>query len=86
MTKIKETSDYVLIIGISDNDKQKIYQIVNKEYEVIEVQTSILPQALTSLTQIQGLLNEYNKQSATPSLLKPVREPGVVRSITEQPS
>ena len=55
---IKETNDYTLQCGPSNTDQQLCYQVVNKEYGVIEVETSILPQGLKYLMDIQlGLVD-----------------------------
>jgi len=54
---IRETQDYTLQCGPSREDKQACYQIVNKQYGVIEVETSILPQAIKYIMDLQAGLD-----------------------------
>lgn len=50
---IRETKDYILTAGNASDDKVLCYQIINREHGVIEVETSILPQALKYLMDLQ---------------------------------
>jgi hypothetical protein len=77
---LKETKDYMLVVGNSIIDNNPIYQLINKEFGIIEIQTTIYPQALMHLSQIQGLLDDYKRESELPALLKPA---GAVRDIRE---
>ena len=54
---IKETQDYILQCGPSSEDKQACYQIIHKEYGVIEVETSILPQGIKYILDLQAGLD-----------------------------
>jgi hypothetical protein len=56
---IKETKDNSILVG---NNKDKTgfnYQIVNKKYAVIEIETTILPQALKHIDDLQEALDLY---------------------------
>ncbi len=58
MTKIRELSDYELVVGDSvERDGTKAYQIIHKEFGVIETETFILPQAFDYLEQLQAALD-----------------------------
>lgn len=59
MTKvIKETPDYVLQTGTSlEAPHNKCYQLINKVYDVVEVETQLLPQAFDYIEQIQAALD-----------------------------
>lgn len=55
---IKETPDYVLQTGTSlEAPHSKCYQLINKVYDVIEVETQLLPQAFDYIEQIQAALD-----------------------------
>ena len=52
---IKETSDYELQVGPSvEGPQQNCYLLVNKVYNVVEVETQLLPQAYEYLDQLQS--------------------------------
>ena len=62
---IRETNDYILQVGdainpTNENVKQA-YQIINKVTEVVEVETTILPEAISMIEAFQGKLNEYRE-------------------------
>lgn len=51
---IKETNNYTLVVASSlDGAHELCYQIINKEHGVIEVETSILPQAIKYLLDLE---------------------------------
>jgi hypothetical protein len=54
---IKETKDYVLVVGNNKDHTGFSYQIVNKEFKVIEIETTLLPQALNHIADLQAALN-----------------------------
>lgn len=58
---IKEFPDYKLIVG--KRDSLSLYQIVNKEYGVVETETQVLPQALAHIEQLQALLDSVRDES-----------------------
>ena len=60
---IKETQAYTLQCGPSSQDEQSCYQIINKEFGVIEVETSILPQAMKYLMDLQAGLDMINDEA-----------------------
>lgn len=66
---IKQTPNYSLIIGLSTETNNRCYQIINRLYEVIEIETYLLPQALKYLLDLQAGLDalldikEDNKKS-----------------------
>ena len=53
---IKDTRDYVLEVALSYTTKPEAlcYRIVNKKYNVIEIETFLLPQALKYLDDLQA--------------------------------
>ena len=54
MTKIiKETDNYTLQVGPSVESGNPCYQIVNKDWDVIEIETYLLPQALTYIGDLE---------------------------------
>lgn len=54
---IKETANYILAVAPSvDGSGTLTYQITNKAYGVIEVQTFLLPQALKHLDDLEAAL------------------------------
>lgn len=65
MQQIKETQNYKLVLGESqDTNKVSLYQVVNKQYEVVEVETTILPQAIKFLHDLEASLaaaEDYSK-------------------------
>lgn len=55
---IKETPDYILQTGTSlEVPHSKCYQLINKVYDVIEVETQLLPQAFDYIEQVQAALD-----------------------------
>jgi hypothetical protein len=55
---IKETKDYELFISTSlSNSKHLCYQIYNKITDVVEIETTLLPQALKQLPELQAALD-----------------------------
>ncbi len=51
---IEQTRDYTLDVGESKEQKGVVcYQITNKNYGVVEVETNILPQALKYIEDLQ---------------------------------
>lgn len=76
---IKETKDYILVVGDSVEDKSLCYKIINKETGVTEVETSILPQGYKYLMDLQAGLDAVKgmKEEMEPDLtnvtsIKPV--------------
>lgn len=67
MTKIiEETLNYTLQVGASVESGNPCYQIVNKAWNVIEIETYLLPQALTYIQDLEaGLLSIKNKPVIT---------------------
>ena len=60
---ITETPDYFLTVGRASSDDTLVYQVISKKYEVVEVETSILPQALKYIGDLQMALdNTLNPQ------------------------
>jgi hypothetical protein len=43
---IRENKYYVLTVGISAKTDDLCYQVINKEYEVVELESYILPQII----------------------------------------
>jgi len=70
---IKETSNFKLIIGCSthhtDAPNLLLYQIVNKEYGVVEMETSVLARALLAIDGVQGELDEVLNPTPTPAIV-----------------
>ncbi|UOF79385.1 hypothetical protein [Caudoviricetes sp.] len=59
---IKETENYKLVVGYSTSSKPGeqpllAYLIINKKYNVVEVETFLLPQALKYLKDLDEGLN-----------------------------
>jgi len=63
---IEETSHYKLVMGktVTSDAGHNCYQIVNKAYDMVEVETTLLPRALSSLSMIQKDLDNL-VESAT---------------------
>lgn len=58
MTLIRELDNYKLVVGDSvEREGSLAYQVVNKEFNVIETETFILPQAHDYLEQLQAALD-----------------------------
>jgi hypothetical protein len=60
-TIIKETPKYILRVGSSSGGVKSVpcYQIVNKEFDVVEQEFFILAQALVNLDKMEELLEAY---------------------------
>jgi hypothetical protein len=55
---IKETKDYVLVVASSDSLPYGLcYQIINRDTNVVEIETTLLPQALKHITELQVALD-----------------------------
>ena len=81
---IKELKTYMLVIGPSVEQKgntdvtvkNDLYQVVNKDTGVVEVETRILPQALEYLQQLQAALdNAMSPQPKEPVNVTPIVKP-----------
>lgn len=57
---IKETKDYTLSVGNSVESGNPCYQIISKNYGVIEIESYILPQALKYISELQIELDKNN--------------------------
>jgi hypothetical protein len=57
ISPIKDTKHYMLVTGISKTDKSMCYQIFNKQYDVLEIETHILPQALKYIEDLEAGLD-----------------------------
>jgi len=64
---IKETIDYSLEVNESNIEKVLCYQVVNKNTGVVEVETSILPQAIKFLSDLQEGLDIISKSETNGS-------------------
>lgn len=53
---IKETENYTLSVGkpVGSQDDLKLYQIINKKYKVVEVETPMLPQAIKYMHDLEA--------------------------------
>lgn len=61
---LRESEDYKLVVGIaSDKNLGQCYHVINKKTEVVEVETRLLPQAITFVDQLQENLDLYKKKS-----------------------
>jgi hypothetical protein len=56
MSNIKETPNYKTVIG-HDPKGNACYCVVNKLYDVIEIQTFLLPQAIKQMYELQSALD-----------------------------
>jgi len=56
---LQEKGEYKLIIDLSKEDNQWCYKVVNKETEVVEAETRILPQAYKFLEELSAALDAY---------------------------
>ena len=57
---VTETSDYMVIVAPSVEVPHNLgYQLVNKLYDVIEVETQLLPQAYEYLEQLQSAVDKF---------------------------
>jgi hypothetical protein len=59
MKTLKTTPHYKLVIGKSEIDATDVYQIVNRETKVVEVETKLLPQAYKYLEEADAALDGY---------------------------
>ena len=57
---IKQTQNYILKTNLSTESGNKCYIILNKEYEVIEIETYLLPQALKHIDDLQSALDSFS--------------------------
>lgn len=56
---ILETKDYVLVSYKAPEQKDNTYRIINKQYEVIEIECLLLPQAYKYLEEVQAALDSF---------------------------
>jgi hypothetical protein len=61
--KNRETQDYVLMLGVSQDSGNTCYQIVNRITNVVEIETYLLPQALKQLPELQAALDAISNPS-----------------------
>ena len=54
---IKETQDYTLTVGHTKPTGVLAYQVINKSYEVVEIESFLLPQALKHMEELQAALD-----------------------------
>lgn len=68
-TKIAETEDYVLVTdeSIEEDTSRRVYQVVNKEHDVIEVETSIYPEGRSYMDSLQEAVDGLKKDDAPSS-------------------
>lgn len=59
---ITETRNYTLKVGTSSESGNKCYQIINKEWGVVEIESYILPQALKYIDELESALNPTNSK------------------------
>ena len=57
---IKQTQNYILKTSLSSESGNKCYTIVNKEYEVKEIETYLLPQAIKHIDDLQSALDSFS--------------------------
>jgi len=50
---IKETENYKLVVGISTSSQNLCYQIINSKYEVLEIESYILAQAIKYIDDLE---------------------------------
>lgn len=62
---IKETQNYILTVGASKPTGVLAYQVINKEYKVVEIETFLLPQALRHMEDLQAALDAQIDSSTT---------------------
>ncbi len=77
MEIIKDTDNYNLIVAESMDSDQLIYQIVNKQYGVIEAEVSMLYKAHEVLAMLEMLLK--NAPNLTEQMFN--EDPSYVRSL-----
>lgn len=57
---VTESSDYLIVTNpASEAPHNQCYQLVNKVYDVIEVETQLLPQAYEYLEQLQSAVDKF---------------------------
>ena len=62
---IKETKNYSLQVGPSiEGNNNNCYKIINSDYNVVEIETYLLPQALKYLVELQASLDKEYDTSA----------------------
>ena len=65
---IKETENYILCVGESvEETGRAVYKIINTQHDVVELETSILPEALSHMDSIQDALREQKIKEGTSS-------------------
>jgi hypothetical protein len=55
--KNRETQNYALSLGTSQDSGNACYQITNKDTGVVEIETYLLPQAIKQLPELQAALD-----------------------------
>lgn len=79
MTKIiRENKDYVLTVGISVANGEKCYQILNKEYGIVEIETTILPQAIKFFGDVVAGLDAVLDMESSNNKLDPRLSKGII--------
>jgi hypothetical protein len=63
---IRETDNYKLIVGTSVESGNPCYQVVHKNYGVVEIETYILPQAYQYIKDLEGELSGRTQASIVP--------------------
>ena len=68
---LKETQDYFVTYTTDRDGAENCYQIINKNYNIVEIETSILPQAFKYVDDLQQGLDTITNPSTNDDLLAP---------------
>jgi len=63
MSKIRDTENYTLVAGESTENNRDVYKLINRDYDIVEMETSILPEALSYMDTLQEALREEYKKN-----------------------
>ena len=73
MQVLRETDNYTLTIGQGSDNKGLLYLVTNKKYGIVEIESTMLPQAIKYLYELEAGLAAVEDIYATepaPKILK----------------
>lgn len=78
MSVVQETEYYKVIVGTSvlheSGNATRCYQLINKETEVVEAETTMLPQMLTWMRDFTDMLATPHEAHAYPEVSDPTMQ------------
>lgn len=72
---VKESPDYIIQVGVSQEGEYRTYQLLNKQYNVIEAETQLLPQAYKYIEEIQAAVDAFRDMADDKKLSEVLKFP-----------